>query len=137
MQEIEVTVDKEAAELISSNMSDKIVTLQLQEDGKAGERIKKLRKSEGYNLQQFADRIGSKSTTISSWELGKIQPSRLALKAIAAEFGVSEKWLRFGDDFDERDATYVARRRLISWINNMSSGDVMALTRIMRSFTEK
>lgn len=101
-----------------------------------GERIKELRESEGYNLQQFAERIGSKATTVNTWERGKTEPPRIAIKAIAAEFGASEDWLLTGLN-RTNDPTAATRKKIIAWINAIPADDLMALARVLRLYNEK
>lgn len=105
-------------------------------DGREGDRIKELRSREKYSARQFAARLGVRQPTVNSWENGRVKPPIVVIKAIAYEFGVSENWLLTGVG-DANDAASVTRKRLISWINNMSSSDVTIFSRLMRAYSEK
>lgn len=51
----------------------------------------------GLTQQKFADRLGLKRQTIAAYEVGNIEPSDSTLLLICKEFGINEKWLRFGE----------------------------------------
>lgn len=61
------------------------------------ERIKKLRKALDLTQQEFANRIGSKRTTIAKYETDTNIPSSAVISLICREFGVNETWLRTGE----------------------------------------
>lgn len=61
------------------------------------ERIRQLRAMLGLTQQKFADRLGLKRQTIAAYEVGNIEPSDSTLLLICKEFGINEKWLRFGE----------------------------------------
>ena len=141
--EVETTLDKETAELIKNvNESLKKGTTVYTyanipvPDGKEGDRIRELRKSEGYTTKQFGERLGVKQSTVNAWEVGRIKPPVVAIKAIAAEFGVSEKWLTTGEGTDS-DATSVTRRRLMDWIKNMNDSEVTTLSALLRAYSNR
>ena len=141
--EVETTLDKETADLIKSvDESLKKGTAVYTyanipvPDGREGERIRELRKSEGYTTKQFGERLGVKQSTVNAWEVGRIKPPIVAIKAIAAEFGVSESWLTTGEGSDN-DATSVTRRRLIDWIKNMSDSEVTTLSALLRAYSNR
>lgn len=141
--EVETALDKETADLIkgvdeSLKKGTAVYTYANipVPDGKEGERIRELRKSEGYTTKQFGERLGVKQSTVNAWEVGRIKPPVVAIKAIAAEFGVSEKWLTTGEGTDT-DATSVTRRRLIDWIKNMSDTEVTTLSALLRSYSNR
>lgn len=141
--EVETTLDKETAELIKDvNESLKKGTTVYTyanipvPDGKEGDRIRELRKSEGYTTKQFGERLGVKQSTVNAWEVGRIKPPVVAIKAIAAEFGVSESWLTTGEGSDN-DATSVTRRRLMDWIKNMSDSEVTTLSALLRAYSNR
>jgi len=60
------------------------------------DRIRKLRKALDLTQQKFADRIGMKSNTIATYEMGRAFPSDPTINNICKEFGVNEAWLRTG-----------------------------------------
>lgn len=141
--EVEAALDKETADLIkgvdeSLKKGTAVYTYANipVPDGKEGERIRELRKSEGYTTKQFGERLGVKQSTVNAWEVGRIKPPVVAIKAIAAEFGVSEKWLTTGEGMDS-DATGVTRRRLIDWIKNMSDNEVTTLSALLRAYSNR
>lgn len=141
--EVETALDKETADLIkgvdeSLKKGTAVYTYANipVPDGKEGERIRELRKSEGYTTKQFGERLGVKQSTVNAWEVGRIKPPVVAIKAIAAEFGVSEEWLTTGEGTDN-DATSVTRRRLIDWIKNMSDSEVTTLSALLRAYSNR
>ena len=60
------------------------------------ERIRKLRKTLDLTQKAFAERIGMKSNTIATYEMGRAIPSDPAINNICKEFVVREQWLREG-----------------------------------------
>lgn len=64
--------------------------------GTVGERIKTIRAHMGLKQWQFADRLGVKRNTVSTWETDVQEPSNQAYIAICRESGASERWLRTG-----------------------------------------
>ncbi len=60
-------------------------------------RLRELREAMGYVNDQagFADRIGVKQSTISSWESGTTKPAGTRLKKLEA-IGINIDWLRTG-----------------------------------------
>ena len=60
------------------------------------DRIRKLRRALDLTQKDFAERIGMKSNTIATYEMGRSVPSDPAINNICKEFGVSEEWLRTG-----------------------------------------
>ena len=141
--EVETTLDEETADLINSvNESLKKGTTVYTcanvpvPDGREGDRIRELRKSENYTTKQFGERLGVKQSTVNAWEVGRIKPPVVAIKAIASEFGVSEEWLTTGEGTDN-DATSVTRRRLIDWIKNMSDSEVTTLSALLRAYSNR
>lgn len=140
---IETTLDEEAADLINSvNESLKKGTIVYTcanvpvPDGREGDRIRELRKSENYTAKQFGERLGVKQSTVNAWEVGRIKPPVVAIKAIASEFGVSESWLTTGEGSDN-DAISVTRRRLMDWIKNMSDTEVTTLSALLRAYSNR
>lgn len=61
------------------------------------ERIKQIRKSLGLKQSEFADKIGIKPNTVTSYETGLRVPSDTVILSICREFGVNERWLRTGE----------------------------------------
>jgi len=47
-----------------------------------GEEIKVLRKKMGLTQEDFASKVGARTTTISRWETGKQRPGRMARKLL-------------------------------------------------------
>ena len=62
-----------------------------------GDRIKEARKCCGKTQQAFADAIGIKRNTVTSYETGAIDPSDRTIMDICREFNVNEEWLRTGE----------------------------------------
>jgi len=61
------------------------------------ERLKKLRRTLELTQQEFADKIGSKRSTIAKYETGSNIPSAAVISLICKEFDVNEDWLKTGD----------------------------------------
>lgn len=60
-------------------------------------RIKMLRKALDLTQTEFAKRIGSVQNTITGYESGRRTPSGQVVSLICREFGVNERWLRYGE----------------------------------------
>lgn len=60
------------------------------------ERLKRLRKTLDLTQQEFADRVGIKRNTMSTYESGRNQPIDAVISLICREFNVNEEWLRNG-----------------------------------------
>lgn len=60
------------------------------------DRIREIRKKMGLNMEQFANRLGVTTSTVSMIESGKRNPSSPTIKAICREFHVNEEWLTNG-----------------------------------------
>ena len=61
------------------------------------ERIKAVRKSAGLKQSEFAERLGIKPNTVTSYETGLRVPSDAIVTSICREFRVRETWLRTGE----------------------------------------
>lgn len=85
------------------------------------ERIKKLRKALDLTQQAFADRIGSKRTTIAKYETATNIPSSAVIALICREFNVNEVWLRTGDG--EMFAQQSKEDELTTAVNRLLSGE--------------
>ena len=60
-------------------------------------RIKQVRKTAGLKQAEFAERIGLKPNTVTSYETGLRIPSDAVILSICREFNVNEHWLRTGE----------------------------------------
>ena len=60
-------------------------------------RIKKIRKELDLTQQEFADKIGIKRNTLSTYESGRNEPIDAVISLICREFNVSKEWLRTGE----------------------------------------
>lgn len=61
------------------------------------DRIRQIRKDTNLNMEQFADRLGVTTSTVSMIESGKRNPSAPTIRAICREFHVNEEWLLNGN----------------------------------------
>lgn len=61
------------------------------------ERLKQLRKKLNLTQQLFANRLGMSRATYSMYESGRSEPGTAGVSLICRTFGVSEKWLRYGE----------------------------------------
>lgn len=61
------------------------------------DRIRKARKALELTQRGFAERIGMKSNTIATYEMGRAVPSDAAINNICKEFSINETWLRTGE----------------------------------------
>lgn len=62
-----------------------------------GDRLKELRKENGFNQAEFGDRIGISMSAVSLLEKGTNNPSEQTIRAICSEFGVRREWLLNND----------------------------------------
>ena len=65
------------------------------------ERIRLLRKTLGLTQSQFASRIGSKQSTVATYEGGRNEPIESVILSICREFDVNEDWLRNGGNDED------------------------------------
>lgn len=117
-------------------------------------RIKELRIDHGLTQSEFGSRIGTKQTTVASWELGNRVPSDAIILSICREFNVNETWLRTGEGekymhLSRRDAVaaYVGKilggkvtpleEALIEFMAETSAEEWEELSRIINRFTSK
>lgn len=61
------------------------------------DRIKQIRKAFEMTQEQFAEKIGTKRSTIAAYEAGNNTPLDPIVKSICEKFGVREQWLRTGE----------------------------------------
>lgn len=101
------------------------------------ERIKELRKALNLTQAEFAEKLGTKQSTVAHYESGRRDPADVFLLSVCREFHVNESWLRegVGEMFvatsrDEDIASFVAtalqgtgdnfQRRLLSVLSRLS-----------------
>ena len=63
-----------------------------------GQRIANARVTKGYTPDQFARRIGVRTSTVESWEKGRSAPRANRLNTIAGILSVPVVWLISGAD---------------------------------------
>ncbi len=83
-----------------------------------------LRKREGMNQQELADKIGLTRSTVAMYESGQRMPSFEAIAAIASTFGVSADFL-FGR-VDSGDYSTIFREKLAHVYSTSSIADLTA-----------
>ncbi|MEG2286187.1 MAG: helix-turn-helix transcriptional regulator [Eubacterium sp.] len=59
-------------------------------------RIKSLRKYKNMTQEEFAKRIGLARNSVTSYEIGRREPTNAIINSICREFNVNEDWLRHG-----------------------------------------
>ena len=119
------------------------------------ERLKTLRKSLGLTQAEFAEKIGTKQTTIGNYEIGRNKPIDPVVRMICRTFDVSETWLRTGEgemfiklSRDEQIADFVGKalsgkaedefkRRLVSALSKLSEDAWKALEEICDRLAEE
>lgn len=69
-------------------------------DETIGQRIFKVRKSLGYNMEQFGDRIGVTKGSVNNIEKDRNTPSEQTIMLICKEFNVDYVWLTEGVGHD-------------------------------------
>lgn len=100
-----------------------------------GERIKMIRTESGQTARQFAQRLGITAASVSLFENDKNGVSNQTLRAICAEYGVNEEWLRFeaGEPYApasrEEEMGRLVRRLLSGSPASFQSALVMTLLR--------
>lgn len=62
------------------------------------ERMKELREKLGLNQRQFAERLGVRRNTVSTYEVSGVTPSNAVITAICKEFNVNRAWLEHGEE---------------------------------------
>lgn len=87
------------------------------------ERIKKLRREENLNQEDFGKRLGVTKTAISKMELGTYNVTDTMIKLICSEFNVNENWLRTGEGVirNYTDSTDITSDHFDSLIGNASA----------------
>lgn len=65
-----------------------------------GQRILKVRKALGFNMEQFGERIGVTKGSVNNIEKDRNMPSQVTIRSICREFNVDYTWLTegIGDD---------------------------------------
>ncbi|MCI9484249.1 MAG: helix-turn-helix transcriptional regulator [Clostridiaceae bacterium] len=118
------------------------------------DRIRKLRKTLDLTQKAFAERIGMKSNTIATYEMGRAIPSDPTINNICKEFGVREEWLREGtgpmfqpvsqeDELEaflkklSQDDPAGFKRRLITVMARLDEADWRGLENLARELGEE
>lgn len=68
-----------------------------------GERVFKIRKTLGFTLDEFGEKIGIKNSAVSKIEKGKVNLSEQTAKAICREYHVNYDYLMYGEGDDPFD----------------------------------
>lgn len=116
------------------------------------ERIKVVRKNAGLKQAEFAERLGIKASTVTSYETGLRVPSDAIITSICREFGVREEWLRTGEEpmfveipesekiaaflgdlMREEDGSF--KKQLIEILSEMSPDEWELMERMARKLT--
>lgn len=114
------------------------------------ERVRELRRTLGFTLEKFGERLGVKKNAISAIENGRNSLTDQMTKAICREFNVDYLWLTTGDgemfvdtddDFIERIDRIMAgedeaRKNLFKFMLELSDDDIAALDRLMKKAIE-
>ena len=104
-------------------------------------RIKSIRTTMNMSQQQFAERIGITRSAVANIESGKKSPSELAINAICYVFNVNKKWLYTGEgkmfnNTPNIKETEAFRKKLLSFISNLSVSQLTALAEIAEDFCD-
>lgn len=91
-----------------------------------GARIARAREAKGLSQTAFGKRINQSQSAVSFWEKGDREPGRDIVARIAAELGVSERWLELGDgdDFETVDSVTSETVPVVGYV---SAGAALAL----------
>lgn len=114
------------------------------------ERVKEVRKTLGFTLEKFGERIGVTRGSMSNIENGNRNLTEQMTKSICREFSVDYIWLTTGDgemfvdtddDFIERIDRIMAgeddaRKNLFKFMLELSDEDIEALDRLMKKAIE-
>ena len=116
-------------------------------------RLKQIRRAENLTQAEFAERLGVKPNTITSYETCLRIPSDTVILAICREFNVNETWLRTGEGemflpmtkSDELAAFFGDlmhdapdfRHRLITVLSRMSTEEWEMLENLARKLVEE
>lgn len=112
-----------------------------------GERIRQVRKTLGFTLEQFGSKLGVTKVAISNIEKGNRNLTEQMAKAICREFGVNYTWLTTGEGevFLERDNELLnqishviaggseARKNLLQLILKLDEEDISVLDRLIKN----
>lgn len=91
-----------------------------------GARIARAREAKGLSQTAFGKRINQSQSAVSFWEKGDREPGRDIVARIAADLGVSERWLELGegDDFALDDSVTSETVPVVGYV---SAGAELAL----------
>lgn len=77
------------------------------------QRIKEKRIARGLSQKALAERIGISDAAVSKIENGVNKPADSTIKLIASALGVSERWIRTGDDSEDAKSSTSAMDALV------------------------
>ena len=95
-----------------------------------GERIKEVRKTVGLTQSEFGEKIGIKGNTVTNYEADRREPQEVTLKAICDKFGISYKWLNYGNG----KMTAEVGNDVLSIINQILSAEDETTKQVFRAF---
>ena len=102
------------------------------------ERLKKLRRTLELTQQEFADKIGSKRSTIAKYETGSNIPSAAVISLICKEFDVNEDWLKTGDGemFEELTDQEKTMKYIAKLVKDKDSDVANAITSVAITYEQ-
>ena len=102
------------------------------------ERLKKLRRTLELTQQEFADKIGSKRSTIAKYETGSNIPSAAVISLICKEFDVNEDWLKTGDGemFEELTDQEKTMKYIAKLVKDKDSDVANAITAVAITYEQ-
>ena len=90
----------------------------------------KARKAKGITQQRIADILGTRATTVSAWETGKVEPRTKTVIRLASILGVSIKDLLSEDNAEPKIENALKKARKTK---NMTQGQIASKLGIARN----
>ncbi len=104
-----------------------------------GEKIARLRKTQGWTQSQFAEKVGVHNRHISRWETNKNRPSLAMLEKIAAVFEVSVDELTDAEGRKSAESVLHNNRLLKQFelVQALPQEEQNVITRVIDAFVTK
>jgi transcriptional regulator with XRE-family HTH domain len=102
------------------------------------DRIRKVRKSLGFNQAKFAKKIGLTQTSLSMIEVGQNTLTDKNIKLICATFNVNENWLRTGEGSMFNSSPYASEiTRIMEYLAPETQQYLLVMARELLNTQEK
>ena len=98
-----------------------------------GQMVKKERNNHNETMQQLADSIGAKKTTVSMWENGGVVPKEDFLVKIANHYNVSVDYLLGNDQKETKDNESETLKHLQRGLKQMNEDDLNKAEKLLQT----